>query len=369
MNFEIHPLPTQRKVSPTSWKPPTDIRVISADDHNMEAEHLWEERLPDKFKNRAPKLWHDKSGWHLELRGRLLDTPGVDPDLAEGLTGMWSRDDRLRAMDAEGVSASLLYHARLQTLNILIKDEPDLYTACVDVYNEWLSEFTKPAAQRLFGVALLPTFLEPEASRDYLQKIADLGFKAMMMPSFPRGVRYNAKELDPLWRAIEDSQIPLSFHITATLEFMGRGSLGANIARNMSPFRPLLAQLMFSGVFERHPGLRVVFTEGGAAWVADALYGFDKVCRDYYESLRPRLAQLPSYYWKRQCYATFMDDPIAMDLIDRIGTDNVMWSLDYPHPEGVHGYAGEVAKNIYDSIGHERAKKVLGGNAASVWGI
>ena len=78
---------------------------------------------------------------------------------------------------------------------------------------------------------------------------------------------------------------------------------------------------------------------------------------------------MPSFYWQRQCYATFMDDPIAMQLIDRIGVDTVMWSLDFPHPESVYGYAGSVAKSIYDTIGHEKAKKVLGGTAARLYNL
>jgi predicted TIM-barrel fold metal-dependent hydrolase len=173
--------------------------------------------------------------------------------------------------------------------------------------------------------------------------------------------------MDPVWIAIVESGIPLSFHVTAFQEFHGHGSLGANLTRNLSPFRPLLGQLIFSGVLERHPNLTVTFAEGGASWVADALYSMDRICRAYHTILRPQLPHLPSFYWRRQCYATFMDDPIAMELIDRIGADNVMWSLDFPHPEGVHGFAGEIAKSIYDTIGHEKAKKVLGGNAASLY--
>jgi len=369
MEAELIPIPTERK--PDGWRPPADIRMISADDHNMEMEHLWEERLPARFKDRAPRLWHDKATgrWHIEINGRPFDVPGDAGQISQSMSGMWNVDERLRGMDAEGIEASVLFHGKLQTLNALIADDKELYVACIDVYNEWLAEFTGAVPGRLIGVAVLPTFLRPEATRDYLQKLRQLGYKAVQMPSYPRGVRYNSLSMEPLWNAFEESRFPLSFHVGAVLEFAGHGSLGANIARNLCPFRPLLGQLMFSGVYERHPGLTTIFTEGGAGWVADALYGMDKICREYHTVLKPKLAELPSFYWKRQCYATFMDDPVAMRLIDLIGEDNVMWSLDFPHAEGVHGYAGKVAKSIYDTIGHDRAKKVLGGNAARVWGI
>jgi predicted TIM-barrel fold metal-dependent hydrolase len=62
-----------------------------------------------------------------------------------------------------------------------------------------------------------------------------------------------------------------------------------------------------------------------------------------------------------------MVDPVGMELVDLIGADNMLWSTDYPHAEGVVGYAGQVAKSVYDKVGHEKAAKILGGNAAKLW--
>ncbi|MGE0387285.1 MAG: amidohydrolase family protein [Gammaproteobacteria bacterium] len=361
------PWPTDRKIPAQSWRPPADVRMISADDHSLEPMHLWEERLPAKYKDRAPKLWRDDKGIHMEVEGRSLDVPGIRPQISEGCDGFWDREAKLRAMDAEGIEATVLFHGRLQSLNML--QDKELYTACIDVYNDYLAEFCRPNPNRLIGVAVLPTFHNPPASRDYMQKIKALGYKAVQIPSFPRGVRYNSMSMEPMWAAIEESGLPLSFHVGAYIEFVGNGSLGANLTRNLGPYRGLLGQLTFAGVFDRHPNLKVIFTEGGIGWLGQTLADMDKIAEDYYTELDPKLSLAPSAYWHRQCFATFMDDPIGLRIIDFIGEDNVMWSLDYPHAEGVHGYAGEVAKRIYDTLGHERAKKVLGGNAARVWGI
>lgn len=369
LEFALIPQPGERVVSKDSWRPPAGVRMISADDHNQEVPHLWEERLPAKFQSRAPKTWIDEKGiWNTEIFGKSFNTPGVDA-IGTNTPGYWDLEQKLKEMDAEGIEASVMYHGQLQVLNAIMGEDPELYIACMQVYNEWLSEYTAPYRDRLVGVAMLPAFLKPEIARDQMQMIKQLGFKSVQMPSYPKGVRYNSRELDPVWEAVVESGIPLSFHVTAIREFSGWGSLGANLTRNLSPFRPLFGQLMFSGVFERHPELKVVFAEGGATWVADALYAMDGICRSYYPALKPKLSHLPSYYWKRQCYATFMDDPIAMQLIDRLGADNVMWSLDYPHAEGVHGFAGDVAKSIYDTIGHDKAAKVLGGNAAKLYDL
>lgn len=367
MNFETIPVPTLRTIPNNTWRPPSDVRMISADDHNMEAEHLWEDRLPAKWKDKAPKLWRDANGWHLEAEGRALVVPGVGQDISEGCSGFWDLAEKLKVMDAEGIEASVLFHGKLQALNAL--QDKDLYWACMDVYNEWLAEYLKPYAKRLIGVSVLPTFLKPEASRDYMQKLKELGFKAVQMPSFPRGIRYNSMAMEPVWEAIAESGLPLSFHVGAYIEFAGNGSMGANLARNLCPYRPLLGQLMFAGIFERHPTLKVIFTEGGASWAATALSDMDYICKRYYTQLKPKLGNLPSFYWHRQCYTTFMYDPLAMEAIDRIGADNVMWSTDYPHAEGTLGYSGEIAREIWETVGPKKAQKILGGNAAKVWGI
>ena len=62
--------------------------------------------------------------------------------------------------------------------------------------------------------------------------------------------------------------------------------------RNLSPFRPLLGQLIFSGVFERHPDLKVVFAEGGASLGCGSLYSMDKICRSYYTILQAAASAL-----------------------------------------------------------------------------
>lgn len=368
LDFDLIPPPAERVVPENAWVPPTDIRLISADDHILEMDHLFEERLPEKFRANAPKIWRDKltKHVHVEYKGRSFDPPGVGT-IGHECEGFWDVDARLKAMDSENIQASVLYHGQLQSLNAIIGDDPDLYFACMEVYNEWLIEHTKPAGDRLVPTAMLPSFLKPETAHDQMQKLKDLGYKTVQMPSYPKGVRYNSREMDPVWAAFVEADMPLSFHVTAQQQFFGWGALGANVGRNMSPFRPLFGQLIFSGMFDRFPDLTVVFAEGGIAWAADAIANLDKVTRAYYSILKPKIKHLPSYYWKNNCLATFMDDPVGVELMHRIGADNAMWSIDYPHPESVYGQCGDITRHIYDALGHENARKVLGGNAARLY--
>lgn len=364
----IRPIPTKRVMPASKWMPPAGVRIISTDDHNLEALHLWEDRLPAKWRDKAPKLYRDADGaLCLEAEGRSLLPKGIDENVSQGLPGYGNLEAKLASMDEEGVEVSFLFHGIVQGLNGL--QDKELYWACMDVYNEWLIEYARPHQERLVAIAVLPTFLRPEATAEYVQNLKGMGYKALQMPAFPRGIRYNSREMDPLWAAIAASGIPLSFHVGAYVEFVGYGSTGANITRNLAPYRGLLGQLMFAGVFERHPELKVVFTEGGASWAASAITDMDYVYQNYYTELNPKLGMRPSEYWHRQCYVSFITDPVAMRLIDIIGEDNVMWGSDYPHAEGTWAYTNQMLEDMWNKLGPVAGEKLLGGNAARLWNV
>ncbi len=361
--------PRDRAVVDDGWRPPAGTRIISVDDHGMEEEHLWEKRLTGADKERAPKLWQSEDQrFHLEVDGQSYDIPGLDSALAEGRPGMWDRDQRLADMDAEGIDASLIFHARAMSL-VRMKDK-DFFTRCIDVYNEWLAEYCAVAPDRLIGVGILPTIYNPDASREYIRKMKDLGIKALQIPSAPKNVGYNAKEMEPMWAAIAESGIPVMFHVGAYLEYSGYGATGANLTKNLGPYRPLWSLLAFSGILERHPGLNVVFCEGGIGWVPWTLQDADRVYRSYGTELKPKLKELPSYYFKRQCYVAFMHDDVGLKQAkDYDLTDNILWSCDYPHGESIFGESRSEIRKIFEMFGDEEAKKIVGGTAARLWNL
>jgi len=368
-SIKVIPYPADRSIVDDGWRAPAGTRVISVDDHGMEEEHLWENRLKGADKDRAPKIWRDhENRYHVEVAGLSYDVPGIDSLDSEGRPGMWDRDARLADMDAEGVEAALIFHAKAMSL-IRLEDK-EFFSRCMDVYNEWLAEYCSIAPKRLVGIGIVPTIFNPDASRDYLQKIKGLGLKAIEIPSAPKNVPYNSSKMEPLWSAIEESGIPVMFHIGAYLEYRGKGSTGANLTKNLGPYRPLWALLAFSGILERHPGLKVVFCEGGFGWVPWTLQDADRIYRAYEGSMSPKLAHLPSYYFRRQCYSAVMDDEVGLKLAAEYGlADNVLFSTDYPHAEGVFGNVRQEVKKIFDVFGPEDATKVVGGTAAKLWNL
>jgi len=359
--------PRERAIPPQGEPLPAGTVVVSADSHIMETCDLWKERLPARFKDRAPRLWYDDEGFsHLEAEGRNLDVPGLNTMLVEGRPGMQLVEERIKDLDAEGVDKDVIFPQR--TLSLVGLQDLELRDACMKAYNEWLSDYCKAYPDRLYGVGIL-NWWDPDAAKDNLQELKALGFKAMEIPSSPPGVFYNSRSMEPLWDAIEESGYPISFHIGENIQTRGLGALGTFQMQSFSPFRRLFGLMVFSGILERHPRMKVIFTEGGAHWVPAALFDADRIYRDFESEMNPKLAQMPSYYWWQNCYVTFQEDPIGMELLHHIGAHKVLWASDYPHPESTLGYSAAAVRDIIATTGEEAGKRIVGGNAVEIWGL
>src|SRR5258708_9778815 len=95
----------------------------------------------------------------------------------------------------------------------------------------------------------------------------------------------------------------------------------------------VLLSVIFSGVLEHHPGIKLVIGEAGTGWIPYILQRMDAEWEDQFKELD--LKMRPSEYWRRQCYATYQSDPIGVKLLDQHGEDNIMWSSDFPQPHCV----------------------------------
>jgi predicted TIM-barrel fold metal-dependent hydrolase len=344
--------------------------VISADEHLVEPVEFWEGVLPDALgpadRDRAPRL----DGPMLVVDGQVVPTFALFPDLAarsDTQPGGGDAAGRLAVMDAEGIDAAVLFPQR--TMGMFAMADPELLVRCVTVYNEWLADLCGRSDGRLHGVAVLPTVRRPEATSEYLDHLGALGFRLVMLPGRTRGAGYADPSYEPMWAALEAHQLVVAFHTSEAPDDNGPGGLGTYLAVQFQPFRKLWAYLVFTGLLERHPGLRVLFAEGGISWIPSALDHADRIHRIYGGDLTPRLPEEPSAYWWRQCWATFMEDPTGLEQLDRIGADRILWSSDYPHPEGTFGRTAAVLGELEDRLGKTRAAAVTDGTARQLLGL
>jgi predicted TIM-barrel fold metal-dependent hydrolase len=174
-----------------------------------------------------------------------------------------------------------------------------------------------------------------------------------------------------LWSALAEAGLPVCFHVGENVGFDCKGTIGISVLSSIAGpyFRTAFAQLVYGGIFDDFPSLRIAFVEANLHWIpgmlqdAEMIHGSFRTLLDYVPKLTPQ------EYWDRHCYSTFTYDPAGFKHLDRIGIDKIMWSSDYPHNESTYGYTGEAVQWLLSNIGPAATRKVVSTNAAQLFRI
>ena len=340
--------------------PNEEVRV-SADSHLTEPLDLWQERMPERFRDRALKWPGQKIG-----RGQYRREGG------------WEPAPRLKDMAADGVVAEVLYPTRAKSA-FRLDYEPEISEASARVYNDWLIEFCQEAPDRLWGQGLIPLWNIENAieEMDRCKKAGLVGATIWMIP--PEGLSFASDHYERFWAAAQDLEMPVSMHIN---NGFGPYSEAAGETRTRSAWSRIdelaftasghkkitmdtLTNIICSGVLERYPRLRIVVAEVEVGWIPFWLEELDKRTRR-----KDFLNLLPSAYFYRQVYATFTEDPVGGHLLSRWGSDNFMWSNDYPHPGvgDVWLFSGALIARDLGHLSSEIRAKVLRETVAKLYG-
>ena len=133
------------------------------------------------------------------------------------------------------------------------------------------------------------------------------------------------------------------------------------------PIERSLTAFVIGGVFERFPRLKIVSAENDVAWLPFFLYRIDKYAARGIATIK--LALKPSEYIKRQVYATFINDPVFVNLLDWYPADNIMWSSDYPHTAATFPRSQEIVAKRFGNLPEEQRRKIIHDTAARVYGL
>ncbi len=380
-------------------------RIIDADCHILEPPDIWERWLPSRWQDKAPKLVKDPAGgdaWLTAVGGDpdpigLVATPGMPWDqfrwfgvtYEEARPGCYDGEARLADMDADGVWAEVLFPPQRTMSHFLGDDDDDFVLAGVAAYNDFLfEEFCAPDPRRLIGLAQIPS-LGIDVAVDALRKAAARGAKGVIISNWPAGGDNLSRDDDPFWAAAVDEGLPVAVHINIisrrqraaarkaaakrgnVLYDMSSEAARAKAIGGMSHVFSMCAgsitQVLFTGVFERFPELRMCWIETGVGWLPHFIESLDD---RYWRNRRwgdLPISEPPSFYWYRNNAASFITDRSGIALRHAVGVDNMMWSSDYPHHGNDWPYSRKV---ITDTMGHipaEERAKIVGGNAARIW--
>jgi uncharacterized protein len=358
-------------------------RLISADSHVTEPGDLWTSRVDAKYRDRVPRMERFENGhaWIMEGVPRPIAfgftvCAGNKPEdmrdwmfIEEMRAGGWDPAVRCKELDEDGVDAEVLFPNRPWQAVVANKDA-DLHNAMVRAYNDWLSEYCSYAPHRLGGVAGIPNQGLGEAITE-VERIAEMpGLVALNLSCYPHGDTTLSEEDDPLWRAIEQSGMPIAIHIglsNAMPYQLDARKLPGTVHFYDAPGRML--EIIFSGMLDRFPKLRFVMTEVDCGW----LPYFEEVADDNYmrhakATLKDRqLARRPSEYMREHFNFAFVTDTYGIQNRERIGVDRMLWSNDYPHIVSDWPYSWKTINAQFASVPADERHAMLAGNALRLY--
>jgi predicted TIM-barrel fold metal-dependent hydrolase len=377
--------------------------VVSSDSHAAMPSELWAQYLEPRFHEHLPQIRYESDLYAssvMALSRRTMTRPElVEEHHTGGYRGVHDLEIRLEQMDREGIAAELVYHgdARVGDIahNITNSIWPfEMWDAGARAYNRWVHD-TFGASDRLLLVGAMSSGTDMEATVAELEWMADHGFVATYAPGFlthPGMPPLFDPHWEPFWAACESLGLAIVVHAgygfqqgdvyqrldelahqaeesnESEAEHLGRvAAVFGDIFSDIKARRPMW-QLMLGGVFDRHPGLRLVMTEVRLDWIPANLAHLDAVFHEHRRELpaeRP-----PSEYWRDNCLAgaSFVHK-VEVQMRHEIGVETIAFGRDYPHPESTWPNTPEWLRDAFAGVPQEELRLMLGENMIRYFGL
>ena len=318
-----------------------------------------------------------------------------------GLSGAWDHDNRIDVLDRDGIAVEVVFPDGITEVNtppfgagISLSTNahivPDLQWAGARAHNRWLAEFCANDPVRHLGVAIIPLVWDIQTAIDEAQWAAANGLRGVVLPNLPgTQPQYHHTRYHPFWQACEDLGLILHFHSGGAPmeEFFGVdwpkeehpeniGAVGCYVSEVLWwTYRPVTF-MIWGGVFESFPQLKVAVTETGTGWMIPPwLRLMDHQYHDVQFSakmgdFKSHLSMSPSAYFHRNVGigASCLSRADA-ELRHEIGLKQLMWGSDYPHPEGSWPKTHAHLMESFSGIAEDELALILGENAVNFYGI
>ena len=388
-----------------------ELILVSADSHAQPPPEAWPEYLESRFHDELPSL-RDEQERYAVVMGLVFDRTHTQYDVfdrdgvyrAEQWRGLYDLDVRLAEMDREGVAGEFLNNGDGRVVGMFFEAgnrtrSAEVCRAGVRAYHRWLHDVFGGHPDRLFLVGAVGTApcadLDPALAE--LDWIADHGYVATAIPgktAYPGEAPLDDPSWEPFWAACADRGLALWIHgghgqpqgslyeevVNAHAQFEATGRdldrfweilvtqvFNGEILDMPTP-RQAMWQLMFSGVFDRHPDLVLMMNEVRADWVPATLAHLDRVWaahRDDLPAKRP-----PSEYWQSNCMAclSFVHKDEALRRHE-IGVDTISFGRDYPHTEGTWPNTLAWLQDAFAGVPERELRAMLGENIIRLMGL
>ena len=305
------------------------------------------------------------------------------------LAGAWDHDMRIQVLDNDGIAGEVIFPDGITEMNMppfgaglsLPTEEvvPELQWAGARAHNRWLAELCQMAPERRAGMAIVPIFWDVDEAVKEARWAKANGLRGVLLPvRWGKFEAYHHPKYDPFWAVCEEMELVVNFHSgPAPMEDYGdhQGMVGIYISEVVWWLVRPLTFMLWGGVFERFPRLRVAITEGTAVWVPEYLNLLDFRYEETPYSAKlgdytSHLSLKPSEYFARNVLvgASCMPRREA-EMRHDIGVDQIAWGSDYPHPEGTWPHTAEQMTDTFRQLPRDEISKMLGQNAADWYGF
>ena len=357
------------------YRPYVDADWLDDFDRFVVAREAWRAE-----RNRSMGLPEDSELVHALFGEDMVDLYAGQEAIARGgLRGVYDSDVRNAELEGEGIVAEVLF-PDFQNSNeppwgaaFPFPDTTPLFRqAGARIFNRWLADFCSRLPGRRAGVGIVQPHDIDDAVED-VHWVKQSGLASVMLPTGDMGLAsYHDARFDPLWAACVETGLPVTFHSGGTpWEGYGPHAMWVTKFEFMWWARRPLWEMIFGGVFERFPTLRVAFTEQGADWIPSMIERLDEQYTSPFErGITDHLSLSPSGYWARNCYvgASFMSRA-ECDVRERIGVDRIMWGADYPHIEGTWPHSQAALVDACNGCTAEEVRLMTSVTAADVYGF
>lgn len=340
------------------------MKIISVDDHVIEHPLVWRDRLSEAHREQGPQIIETAEGHHVwRYEGQLYPQIGLNavagkPPSEYGMEpvrydhmipGCYDPVERVKDMDIDGVHAALSFPSFPGFGGGVFQRAKDkeLALACVRAWNDFqVDEWCASAPDRLIPMGILPTW-DPQLAASEVERLAQIGTRAVSFPDSPVPLGlpsfHHTTHWEPLWDALEAEDIPVCLHFGSG-GYVPGFSFANPSPQDSAPFAVAIAtfstnlmwstaDLVFSGMLQRHPNLKFMLSEGGIGWIPYLLERLDYTWERHRWYQNISRTDRPSDLFRKHIWGCFIDDVHGVSSREAIGIDRILIEVDYPHSD------------------------------------
>lgn len=332
------------------------------------------DRMTGEFRHLRPRHITDGVGTTMYFNGRLH--PRVAHSILREQTCNFDR--RMQDLDRLAIDWQLLFPNHSGIYYEI--DDPKAAAALAQNHNDGMAEVEKNSKGRLISTAIMPMQFADEAVAELQRVVKVHGMRAIVISPNIDGRNIDDIGLWDFYAEAERLGVALCFHGDADSKLLGwermdRWRLYVGLG---FPFDYMMAisTLIFSGLLDRFPKLKILFAEGGVGYLPfledrlmDTVETFGSpLARDNFAIRgRPANKRPPKEYFDRFHHVIGLDESMMSVVVDRYGADKFMIGTDYPHPDAHMNVAKHVDE--LSTVSKETLDMITWKNAARFFGV